>query len=53
MSKDLRNTYYHPRLQCIAHLHQGFSSSEMLVRDDVRQNVTHVSHLNTEFGLVL
>ena len=55
MSKDLRNTYYHPRLQCIAHLHQGFSSSEMLVRDDVRQNlnVTHVSHLNTEFVLVL
>ena len=55
MSKDLRNTYYHPRMGCIAPRHPDFSSSEIQVRDDVRErlNRTHVSHLNGEFGLVL
>ena len=55
MSKDLRNTYYHPLMGCIARPHPGFSSSEIEVRDDVRKrlNHTHLSHLNGEFGLVL
>ena len=57
MSKDLRNTYYHPRMGCIAPRHPDFTFSEIQVRDDVRErlimNRTHVSHLNGKFGLVL
>ena len=56
MSKDLRNTYYHgdPRMGCIAPRHPDFSSSEIQVRDDVRErlNRTHVSHLNGVFHKV-
>ena len=55
MSKELRNTYYHPRMGCIAPRHPGFSSSEIQVREDVREvlNHTHLSHLNSEFGFIL
>ena len=52
MSRDLRNTYYHPRLQCIARKHPEFSSSEIKVSENVKDKLssTHLKYLTTEFG---
>ena len=53
MSRDLRNTYYHAKFQCLASKHPGFHPSEITVAQDVknRLNQTHIHFLRQEFGL--
>lgn len=53
LSKDLRNTYYHPRFGCISVKHPDFSSSELKISAEVRCKLlpSHFTLLNAEFGL--
>ena len=53
LSRDLRNTYYHPFLNCIAPKHPDFSSSELKVSQDVKDRLdsSHLQLLLSEFGL--
>ena len=55
LSRDLRNTYYHPRLVCIAMKYPDFSSSEVRVPHAIKQRFvsSHLSLLTEEFGLQL
>ena len=55
MSRDLRNTYYHAKLQCLASKHPDFHCSEISVSQDVKErlNRVHVNFLREEFGLQL
>ena len=55
LSRDLRNTYYHPRLVCIAMKYPNFSSSEVRVPHAIKQRFvsSHLSLLTEEFGLQL
>lgn len=52
MSHDLRNTYYHPRMECVARIHPDFSSAEIQVKGDIRRRLgpIHFRHLYGEFG---
>ena len=54
MSRDLRNTYYHARLNCVATKHPDFSPREILVgavKDSL--NLSALNLLKAEFGLLL
>ena len=53
MSWDLRNTYYHARLSCVA-MHLDFSQGELQV-GDVKDslNLYALNVLRQEFGLLV
>ena len=55
LSRDLRNNYYHAKLQCLASKHPEFHSTEMTVSQDVKERLNHVHifFLRQEFGLQL
>ena len=54
MSRDLRNTYYHARLSCVATKHLDFSPGELQV-GDVKDslNLYALNVLRQEFGLLV
>ena len=54
MSPDLRNTYYHARLCCVATKHPDFSAGELQV-GDVKDslNLYALNVLRQEFGLLV
>ena len=55
MSRDLRNTYYHAKLQCLTSKHPDFHSSEIIVSHYMKErlNHAHIYFLQEEFGLQL
>lgn len=54
MSRDLRNTYYHARLNCVAIKHPDFTPGEIqmgAVKDSL--NLSALNLLRAEFGLLI
>ena len=55
LSRDLQNTYYHPRLVCIAMKYPNFSSSEVRKTHAIKQRFvsSHLGLMTEEFELHL
>ena len=53
MSTDLRNTYYHARLSCVATKHPNFSAGELQVDVKDSLNLYALNVLRQEFGLLV
>ena len=53
-SRQLQNTYYHPRLTCISQKYPYFVASMIKVGAAVASQMTssHKEHLQKEFGLL-